>query len=255
LLKRFINVFTGRFIEGVEMRLLHISDIHQGDVSQLKKIVKKEKPDLVVFTGDVGIFDYGIEDIKSVKPILNELNSLGVKVLVIPGNHDEAKDNPVFRKFIKKYNNLIDLHAGIYEQDGYIFVGFGHSERTAIERLCLGCISPVTPGVFEPADAEKTLKKVLKGLNTKKTILLTHIPPMTEGITDFNMYGYHNGSVAIANVLREVPVLLNLCGDIHEARGMESFGKTLVVNSGSFGEEGSYSVIDLGKKVKVDMRG
>ncbi len=237
------------------MRLLHVSDIHQGDVSWLKKTVEEEKPDLIVFTGDVGIYDRGEKDPDSVKSILKQLNSLEIKVLAIPGNHDESKKNPVFRQMLKDFENLIDVHTGVYEQDGYSFVGFGHSEREAIERLCGGSISPVTPGVFEADKAEKTLKKVLKDLDPKKTVLLTHIPPKTEGSVDFNVYGYNNGSVAIANVLEEHPVLLSLCGDIHEGRGTEKLGETVVVNAGSLGFEQSYAIIDINSKgVKVDLR-
>ncbi len=237
------------------MRLLHVSDIHQGDVSLLREIVKKEKPDLVIFTGDVGIYDWGKEDLEAVEPILEELNSLDVKVLAIPGNHDETEKRPVLRRLLKKYSNIIDLHKNRFDYKGFSFVGYGLSDRIAIERLCGGYIGAMTPGVFEPKKARNELKKLLKGVDPKKTILLTHIPPMGDGTTDFNLYGYHNGSEVLADILKESGLALALCGDIHEGRGVEKLGKTTVVNAGSFGYDNSYAIIDLNSdKLKVDLK-
>jgi Icc-related predicted phosphoesterase len=45
-----------------------------------------------------------------------------------------------------------------------------------------------------------------------------------------------------------------VCGHVHEARGVDTIGKTQVVNCGQAGK-GYYAVINLDDKISVEVKG
>jgi len=100
------------------MKIFAFTDIHSDEKilrDNIKKI-KKQKPALVIVTGDISIFDMGLEY------VLSELGKLDVPVLLIHGNHESYSK---FASLIKKYKNLVDLHKKSYSKDGFIFLGYG----------------------------------------------------------------------------------------------------------------------------------
>jgi len=100
------------------MKLLAFTDLHLSSYAfkKLKKKVKKQKPDLLICAGDVSIFEQGLDF------ILNKLNKLKKKILIIHGNHETDK---VLKKLCKKYNNLIFIHKKHYKTNGNIFFAYG----------------------------------------------------------------------------------------------------------------------------------
>jgi Icc-related predicted phosphoesterase len=81
-------------------------------------------------------------------------------------------------------------------------------------------------------------------------VLLTHAPPY--GARDELPFG-HVGSKAIQKFVDRVDLIV--CGHIHEAKGMEQVGKTVVVNPGE-ACKGSCALIKLeeaeGKPIEVE---
>ncbi len=66
----------------------------------------------------------------------------------------------------------------------------------------------------------------------RAAVAVTHVPPYGTN-ADRNWMGAHCGSHAVRSfVEKEQPALL-ICGHIHEARGSERLGRTLVVNCGA----------------------
>ena len=85
---------------------------------------------------------------------------------------------------------------------------------------------------------------------TRVKILCPHAPP--HGACDRIHSGLHVGSTALrAFIEREQPDLV-LCGHIHEARGKEKIGRTLVVNPGAL-MEGHWAAITVGDAIEVRM--
>lgn len=76
------------------MKVCFTSDLH-GDLSLLKNL--KSDTDLLVICGDL----FGDEP-NTEREILEELNNIGIKVLITPGNHD----NYFMYKGVKEFNNL-----------------------------------------------------------------------------------------------------------------------------------------------------
>lgn len=191
------------------MKILAISDPH-GDYSKIKKIIEKAGNfDLVAIVGD--ITNFGPDE------KVNELAEMFDKpVLAIPGNCDQ-------RSILKALDasKAINLH-GKAEQIGNIrFIGLGGSNPTPFN----------TPFELSEEEIESALEgMVCSAENSEECgtiVLLTHAPP--HGARDELPFG-HVGSKAIQEFLDRVDLIV--CGHIHEAKGMEKVGKTVVVNPG-----------------------
>jgi Icc-related predicted phosphoesterase len=195
--------------EGTRMKILAISDPH-GNYSKINEIVERAGDfDLVVIVGDITNFgpDEKVEEL---------MEMFDKPVLAIPGNCDQ-------KSILKALDasKAINLH-GKAEQIGKIrFIGLGGSNPTPFN----------TP--FELPEEE--IEKVLEGMvcsaeNTRDCgpiVLLTHAPP--HGARDELPFG-HVGSKAIRKFVDRVDLIV--CGHIHEAKGTEKIGKTVVVNPG-----------------------
>jgi uncharacterized protein len=191
------------------MKILAISDPH-GDYSKIKKIIDRAGDfDLAVIVGDITNFgpDEKVEELAEMfdKP-----------VLAIPGNCDQ-------RSILKALENskAVNLH-GKAEQIGKIrFIGLGGSNPTPFN----------TPFELSEEEIENALEgMVCSAENSEECgtiVLLTHAPP--HGARDELPFG-HVGSKAIHKFLDRVDLIV--CGHIHEAKGMEKVGKTIVVNPG-----------------------
>jgi len=82
-------------------------------------------------------------------------------------------------------------------------------------------------------------------------VLVSHYPPRGTAV-DIAYTGAHIGKEVIKEVLSEVKPKLCLCGHVHESRGTDRVGETLVVNPGPL-MWGYYAVIDL-EEVKADLK-
>ncbi|MPM75658.1 3',5'-cyclic adenosine monophosphate phosphodiesterase CpdA [bioreactor metagenome] len=191
------------------MKILAISDPH-GDYSKMKKIIEKAGDfDLAVVVGD--ITNFGPDE------KVHELAEMFDKpVLAIPGNCDQ-------KSILKALDTskAINLH-GKTEQIGNIrFIGLGGSNPTPFN----------TPFELSEEEIENALEGMVCSAENSgecgTIVLLTHAPP--HGARDELPFG-HVGSTAIQKFLDRVDLIV--CGHIHEAKGTEKAGKTVVVNPG-----------------------
>jgi hypothetical protein len=206
------------------MKILAISDPH-GDYSKIKEMIEKAGDfDLVVIVGDITNFgpDEKVE-------VLMEM--FDRPVLAIPGNCDQ-------KSILKalEASKATNLH-GKAEQVGNIrFIGLGGSNPTPFN----------TPFELSEEEIEKALEGMVCSAENEEDcgtiVLLTHAPPY--GARDELPFG-HVGSKAIQKFLDRVDLIV--CGHIHEAKGLEQVGKTVVVNPGE-ACKGSCALITLGEK-------
>jgi len=86
-------------------------------------------------------------------------------------------------------------------------------------------------------------------------IVLSHPPP--RGVVDLTRSGQHVGSTALRRWALEASPHAIVCGHIHEARGVERLGDTVVVNCGQ-ARSGYYAVVEIDAenpdRVSVDLR-
>jgi len=222
------------YTDGIRMKILAISDPH-GDYSKIEKIMETAGDfDIAMIAGDLTHFG---PDVK-VKELMEMFDK---PVLAIPGNCDQ-------KSILKALDTskAINMH-GKLEQIGKIrFIGLGGSNFTPFN----------TP--FELSEEE--IERVLEGIiysaeNTEDhgpIVLLTHAPP--HGTRDELPLG-HVGSTAILKFVDRVDLIV--CGHIHEAKGIETIGATMVVNPGE-ACKGSYALITIedakSKPIEVEFK-
>lgn len=201
------------------MKVYAFTDTH-GNATALAAIqaaAKKEKPDLIICTGDLTTFEHGM------KEILARLQMLHIPVLLLHGNH-EAEER--LREAAKKHDRLIFLHKEKHEQQGWVFLGYGGEGFKE-----------------EDAELERLVKE--KGWHTldwSKVVFLSHAPPHKTDLDDLGQ-GNHVGSKSLTKLIKKHQPKLVLTGHIHEAFNTEEkMGKTIAINPGPKGR-----LIDLEK--------
>ena len=65
--------------------------------------------------------------------------------------------------------------------------------------------------------------------------------------------GKHVGSTAVRTFIEKNKPDVVVCGHIHEARGTDILGSTLMINCGS-AAQGNYAMIDIGNTVEMENR-
>jgi len=197
------------------MKILAFTDSH-GSRQAMRKIKEKiAQADIIICAGDFTSWGNNAE------VILNEMNSWGKQVFIIPGNHEEQFD---LKDLCLPFNHITEIDRALLEHEHkgkrYIFAGYGG-----------GGFSHETP-LFE-VFARKLKTFVAK--SPAKQVLVLHQPPFGTA-ADFLPYG-HVGNETFSNVIaRDQPDLV-LCGHIHECFGEEDhLGKSRIVNPGPEGK-------------------
>ncbi len=209
------------------MRIFAFADSHgyrereEGIIEHLKS----QKFDLCVGCGDFTPFgreEYSIE-------FLNEAMKYS-RLIVVPGNCDPRRITDEFdRMEINLHGKMMDIH-------GNRFIGVGGSTPTFI------------PTPFMISDEE--VRSILEHIMEKNSIIITHCPPFN--CRDRAMSGDMLGYRAVAEVVEKYEPRLLLCGHVHEQRGVEKLGGTLVVNC-SIGEDGLGTEIELSDEIDIKM--
>jgi uncharacterized protein len=191
------------------MKIYAFTD-HHGSPSDLEYVKKKSKDaDIILCGGDFTIFENEIEY------IMNEMNKLPKKVLLIHGNHE---DDITVRALCSSFSNLIFIHQEIHIIGEYAFVGYGG-------------------GGFSTHDLnfENWTKTIARQLEGKKVVLMLHGPP--HGTKADKMAMGYVGNKSFAKFIKEHQPELVICGHIHETFGRrDTIGKSKVINPGPIGE-------------------
>ena len=117
------------------LKIIHISDLHFGstmfndNVKEIKKLINKRKPDIVVFTGDLINKDYKLES-KEQEKLINYLKSINASLgkYAILGDQDNESVSTIFNQsdftilrneseLIYKDNNDAILLIGLTTKD------------------------------------------------------------------------------------------------------------------------------------------
>ena len=215
------------------MKLLVISDLHAHNDVLDKMDSLFEQADAVIFGGDFA------ECFKpeTGKDALEKLCSKHENIFAVLGNCDnedfleelEAQDVSV-EKSLAFHEGLAFAGSG----GGTYFTGKTEFERTEDE--CLSDFDIVKNSVEQTGDASLW----------QSLILISHNPPVGEKIDSFDGE-HHAGSQKFTDFIKENKPLAVVCGHIHEGAGIEKLGDTVVINSGSLGEAGSYVWLEVEK--------
>ncbi|ADG12865.1 metallophosphoesterase [Methanocaldococcus infernus ME] len=185
------------------MNIYGITDLHGRFPSRIREM--RDKIDVLIVSGDITHFGEGLEVIEK----LAELSDY-MEVLCVPGNCDNLEVVDLLEEY------KLNVDGRVKKIENYNFVGIGGSNETPFN----------TPLEFSEEDLYDKGKKLCKGL--KNIILITHAPPYG---TMLDLVGEkHVGSKAIRKIIEEENVIFNACGHIHECRGIDKIGKTIIVN-------------------------
>ena len=170
------------------LKIIHFSDVHYKstvDTTYLKKIVKlinKQNPDLVIFTGDFldKRFDYSNKEIDEVKNELNKIEST-LGNFVVSGNHDMV-NNP------EDFKNIFSENFTILENEEKLIY---YKETT-----------PISLVGFSDALETKVNYEILEKENNYFRFIMLHEPDEYEKIKEYDFdimfAGHsHNGQVRL----------------------------------------------------------
>ena len=82
----------------------------------------------------------------------------------------------------------------------------------------------------------------VRGLGSR-LILVTHYPPYGTGV-DKAWNGTHIGSRSVRKLIEDIKPLAVLCGHVHESRGIDKVGNTIIINPGPL-FEGYYAIVSI----------
>jgi len=193
------------------MKLLVFTDIH-GSTLALKRITKKStSADIIICCGDLTIFEQGLYG------ILKKLNTIGKRVLVIPGNHENTKR---LKKVSSGLSYILFIDERFFETEKHLFF--------AIEGNGFS---------LDDKHFDKTIKKHEKKFkeNKKKLILITHAPPYNTKLD--KLFDGHCGNKSIRNFIIKYQPMFAFSGHIHDNFGKhDTLGTTKLLNPGPFGK-------------------
>jgi Icc-related predicted phosphoesterase len=189
------------------------------ELSNARDIPGIHQADLVIITGDMT--NYGGRD--EAKKVLDATMDINPNVLALPGNLDQ----PEVVSYLDELG--LSLHGRGKIKNGLGFIGLGGSNYTPFN----------TPTEFSEAELANLLAAGYEQIaGTKNIILVSHPPPYLTTI-DRIASGEHVGSTAVREFIEQKQPPLCLTGHIHESKGIDRIGNTLLLNPGMI-KNGSY---------------
>ena len=219
------------------MDILAVADIHSR-IGYVRRLVEKiGKVNVVVIAGDITNFgnaDFALH-------IVSLFQKICRNVLFVPGNCDDPKLTRIGGK-----NNSINIHGKYFIVNNIVFLGIGGSNITPFH----------TPIEYSENELWNMLSKLLNISEVKKykvKILVSHTPPYNTKL-DLTFLKTHVGSISIRRAIETLKPKLCICGHIHEARGVDTIGETIIVNPGPLMRK-QYALVRIsGNKVDVELR-
>jgi len=216
------------------MRILGFTDIH-GAYGKVIEILSRETLfDVIIIGGDLTTHGTPEDAAQAVKGF----NRFGRPLLVVAGNMDPPS--------VEDRLNLLGVNINAKGRviDNVGFFGVSGSPFTPMH----------TPYEISEEEIRKRADAGWRDVESAAwKVFVPHAPPRDTKL-DKIFLGKHVGSSAVREFIEQHQPDLVVCGHIHEARGIDSIGKTQMVNCGPVGR-GHYAVIEVGEKIAVSLRG
>ncbi len=212
------------------MNVVAITDIHGHTHFHDSVTHAIESADLILIAGDITNFG-GKREAQS---ILQTITVLNKNVLAVPGNCDQFSVNQILAE--QKYN----LHGEMKIIKKTVLYGIGGCKKTPFH----------TPQEYSESEIANLLRGFERQADARFHILVSHTPPYRTTL-DKMFLGLHVGSTAIRVFIEKFQPDLVICGHIHEARGSDKIGKTIIINPGPFPKH--YAAITLAEKIDYEL--
>ena len=208
------------------MKILAVSDIHgrRSNVQKLVERIQEDPPELIVIAGDLSN-----GSMKEAVNVLEIFRRSSIKTVFVPGNMDP----PELVSYEDDTNTVINIHLKTVEINGIVVAGVGGSNITPFNTYI----------EFSESEIKKMLEEVVGGIveKSRRLIMVTHAPPYGTAV-DRVFTGLHVGSRSLREFVEAEQPLALVSGHIHEARGIDKLGSTLIINPGPL-FRGYYAVV------------
>lgn len=165
---------------------------------------------------------------------LEKLKGTGLRVMVSLGNDDP----PFLAEVVKGAEALEYVEGSVVEVAGREMLSYGftnptpwHTPREKSEDEIYADLRALVDKLARPDQAIFNVHAPPYGTN------LDNAPQLTEDLRPVIRGGevvtFHAGSKSVRRIIEEAQPLLGLHGHIHESRGYDKIGRTLVLNPGS----------------------
>ena len=209
------------------MKFLVISDLHGNKEILDKMQTQFNEADAVLFAGDFTKFN----EIETGLPALEKLCAMHDTIYSVLGNCDPCD-------FIENLENKdINVQGCLITQSGLAFAGSGGGSK----------FSGDTPNEREDNELAEDFNIVTDTFDGEwnNLIAIMHNPPK-DTKCDMIPNGIHVGSPALRSFIEKVQPLAVVTGHIHESAGIDTIGKTTVINPGPL-LEGCYATLEVQK--------
>ncbi|MGD8505376.1 MAG: metallophosphoesterase family protein [Candidatus Bathyarchaeota archaeon] len=214
------------------MRILVVSDFH-GSIEASRKAASKAEQihaDVAVIAGDVTHFG----SVQNAKELLLSLVELKLPVFFVPGNCDSPSLATINLKGARC------IHGSCETYDNGMFVGVGGCPNTPFN----------TPFEMTEDEIMNVLNRSFEQVQLKSwLIMVSHTPPKDTKL-DAAFIGEHVGSSSVRQYIEDKQPSIVFCGHIHEARGIDHIGNTVIVNPGP-ARHSQCAIADLDEKIEV----
>lgn len=211
-----------------------VSDFHGNKEAFRRAAFKAERVhvDVVVISGD--ITDFG--SVRNARELLSPLVKLELPVFFVPGNCDPPSLAEV------NLENARCIHGSCERYDNLTFAGVGG-----------GPLSPFnTPFEMTEDEIMKVLNQSFNQCRFKlRHVLISHTPPKNTKL-DTAFSGEHVGSLSVRQYIERRQPFLVFCGHIHEARGIDNIGNTVVVNPGP-ARHNQCAIVNVDEEIEVKL--
>jgi putative phosphoesterase len=216
------------------MKLLVVSDFHGSTEAAHKTAVKAKKieTDAIIVCGDITHFG----TVEQAEKILAPLTALGLPVLFVAGNCDPSQ---LAEAQIK---GAVNLHEQCFKIDTVSFMGLGAAPSSRFYSW------------FEMSEAKildvlvQTADRCQEG---KRLVVVSHTPPKDTKV-DRAFSAIHAGSASLRTFIEKRRPSIVFCGHIHEAKGIDCIGDTIIVNPGPVRHD-NCALVDIEDRIGIKL--
>lgn len=213
------------------MKLVALTDIHGRSDYPEETATQIQQADLVLLAGDITNFG----DYDDASKVIDQLARWNSNIYAVPGNCDRSGVDDML------ISRNMNLHAAAQRFKDVAFLGIGGCNKTPFR----------TPREYSERELRNFAKEFTKSRDVRYHVMVSHAPPHKTKL-DKVFFGFHVGSKAIRQFIESFQPDVVVCGHIHEARGFDYIGKTLVINPGPFPKH--YAVIELNSAIEYELR-
>jgi Icc-related predicted phosphoesterase len=212
------------------VRILVLTDIH-GAYGVALGIIREVGAEVVVIGGDLTT----VGSVREAEDAINRFEGIAPALFCIAGNMDLPEHDQMFAR------------KGISLKGRGVMIGdvglFGVS-AAPLSQLH-------TPYERSEDELLDEMERGYAGIrDARKKILISHAPPYGSKV-DIIHAGYHVGSTAVRDFIEERKPDAVACGHIHEGRGTDKMGTTVIINCGT-AMNGYYGLITVGAEIEID---